>query len=329
MRKIGIIVAVLALSVGTWFFIQKTSDKGAENPTTSENASSSPTTPDPAANPAQGSSSESSSPSETSDSKADSGANPAADAATGTAAGTTAAAVTGVGPGAGTAPSQTDSSENSNLSARKEVIPAKESAPTGPAPKNPLAAAPAKISDSRKTSAPAAPAAKPEPAKNCFTFEYRHQEAAKSKDIESFLDFSNAFPLAADNVNKKSICVKVNQKPVEFQVLKLKGKEEIVIGPVVGPESIIRVSYCTGVAQCRESCIPQKKRFMDDLLSDAHADDFQDSWGKAGADSNSQELKAKTKELQSLARTNSGLNDRAMMRDWNTLQKQEWTCNQK
>jgi hypothetical protein len=68
---------------------------------------------------------------------------------------------------------------------------------------------------------------------------------------------------------------------------------------------------------------------MDDLLSDAQADDFQDSWGKAGADSNSQELKAKTKELQSLARTNSGLNDRAMMRDWNTLQKQEWTCNQK
>jgi hypothetical protein len=112
-------------------------------------------------------------------------------------------------------------------------------------------------------------------------------------------------------------------------VLKTKGKEEIVLGPVVGPESIIRISYCTGSAQCRESCTAQKKRFMDDLLSDAHADEFQDSWGKAGADANSKELKAKSKELQALARTNSGLNDRAMMRDWNTLQKQEWACNQK
>ena len=164
---------------------------------------------------------------------------------------------------------------------------------------------------------------------NCYTYEFRHLESAKEKDIEDFLDFSNAFPIAHENINKKSICVKVNQKPVEFQVLKLKTKQEIVIGPVVGPESVIRVSYCTGNAACREACTPQKKRFMDDLLSEAQADDFKDSWGKAAKDGNTQELKAKTKELSSIARDHGSLNDRAMMRDWNTLQKQEWTCKEK
>jgi hypothetical protein len=331
MRKIGIIVAVLALSIGTWFFIQKTSDKVAQNSPASESTSTSPANSEATANNQPSSPAEAPPQSEVVASKSDTEVNPtagtASDLPAGTATGMSAGAA--AGPGAVTAPSQAVASESSNLNAPKEIIPAKEGASTGSAPKNPFAVAPAKVADPGKSSAPNAPVAKSEPAKNCHTFEYRHQESAKSKDIESFLDFSNAFPLAAENVNKKSICVKVNQKPVEFQVLKLKGKEEIVIGPVVGPESIIRVSYCTGAAQCREACVPQKKRFMDDLLSDAQADDFQDSWGKAGADSNSQELKAKTKELQSLARTNSGLNDRAMMRDWNTLQKQEWTCNQK
>ncbi|MBU6154577.1 MAG: hypothetical protein KGP28_09780 [Bdellovibrionales bacterium] len=318
MRKIGIIAAVLALSVGTWFFMQKTQEKPANSQTALESAPAKPETPaDPSANPAQ----ESSAPE----------AAPVTVTTPEIPQDSEAPAVAGEIPAI--APSDAKHGEATSPAGNKVTsVPAVPSARVAEKPSQtssavaPATGAPTKPS-TPVTSAPLS--AKQEPAKNCLTFEYRHQESAKSKDIESFLDFSNAFPIAAENVNKKSICVKVNQKPVEFQILKLKGKEEIVIGPVVGPESIIRVSYCTGAAQCRESCIPQKKRFMDDLLSDAHADEFQDSWGKAGADTNSQELKAKTKELQTLAKINGVLNDRAMMRDWNTLQKQEWTCNQK
>jgi hypothetical protein len=304
MRKIGIIAAVFALAVGTWFFMQKTGNSPASHP---ETASHEPTT-------AQ---------------------DPKATEQTPTQAPTAEVS-------ASKAPEAPQTPESAPVAAVVPSGPAheKEAAPeSAPAVTSAVTATPPagtrKPKETVSTTLPPVTAAVPsvekkqEPAKNCYTFEYRHQDSAKSKDIESFLDFSNAFPLAAENVNKKSICVKVNQKPVEFQILKMKGKEEIVIGPVVGPESIIRVSYCTGAAQCRESCTPPKKRFMDDLMSDAHAEDFQESWGKAGADADSKELKAKSKEFQALARTNSGLNDRAMMRDWNTLQKQEWTCNRK
>ncbi len=307
MRKIGIIIAVLALVGGTWFFMQKTSTTSEQTPTTSNS---------PAPGEAEKSQPESLANSETQSPEK-------AQPETAEAAPVPAVPVT-------------SDPATANTQSPAEQAPSRPSSETPSAALTSAAVAVGSSAEGMKSKSDANPknpekplAAKPEAIKNCYTFEYRHHESAKAKDIESFLDFSNAFPLAAENVNKKSICVKVNQKPVEFQVLKSKGKEEIVLGPVVGPESLIRISYCTGTAQCRESCTAPKKRFMDDLLSDAHADEFQDSWGKAGADADSKELKAKSKELQALARTNSGLNDRAMMRDWNVLQKQEWACNQK
>jgi|GEM_PF-2145966 len=313
MRKFGIIAAILALSVGTWFFMQKTSTKQQETHS-SETSPAAPESPATAANPTQP---------ETPSAQANSSDAPAPQDTE--APGAVQPPVPSNTTATGVAANSEDSLSNSNRGTDPKSV--AKTVPTTAATSGAMTASvPAKSATSKSTTSAPVPAA--EPSKNCFTFEYRHQDSAKSKDIESFLDFSNAFPLAAENVNKKSICVKVNQKPVEFQVLKLKGKEEIVLGPVVGPESVIRISYCTGTAQCRESCTPPKKRFMDDLLSDAQADEFQDSWGK-GADANSQELKAKTKELKSLAQKNGGLTDRAMMRDWNTLQKQEWSCNQK
>jgi hypothetical protein len=148
----------------------------------------------------------------------------------------------------------------------------------------------------------------------------------KSRDIEDFLDLSNAFPLDPGAPNPKSICVKVDGRPVEFRLSNHGGKKEIVIGPVVGPESVIRISYCTTDARCTEACAKPKKRFMDDLLDDAHADEFQDSWGKNSHDADSQELRNKTRELETLAHEHGSLADHAMMRDWNTLSRQVRTC---
>ena len=161
---------------------------------------------------------------------------------------------------------------------------------------------------------------------SCFSFEYQHPVAMKTRDLEDFLDYSNVFPLEAVAPNPKSICVKVDGRPVEFQLSSHGGKKEIVIGPVVGPESVIRISYCTTHARCTEACAKPKKRFMDDLLDDAHADEFQDSWGKNSHDADSRELRNKTRELETLAHEPGSLADHAMMRNWNTLSRQVRTC---
>ena len=164
---------------------------------------------------------------------------------------------------------------------------------------------------------------------NCFSFEYKHKKEALNRDIEDFLELSNAFPIVHEKWNKDTLCVKVNQKAVPFKIIKNKTAEEVLIGSIVGPESVIRVSYCTGKASCKEACASPKKRFMDDLEEDAAADDsFQDSWGNTN-ENNKKELKAKAKELRSVASENESLDNRSIERDWDTLKQNEWTCKEK
>ena len=68
-----------------------------------------------------------------------------------------------------------------------------------------------------------------------------------------------------------------------------------------------------------------KKRFMDDMMSDASDDDsFSDSWGKD--DTRKKDLKSKAKELRAVASESQSLNEGSVVRDWDTLQKQEWVC---
>jgi hypothetical protein len=165
---------------------------------------------------------------------------------------------------------------------------------------------------------------------NCFAFEYRHTKEAQNKDIEDFLDYSNAFPVLHANLNPKSVCVKVNQKPVAFKLIKYKSQDEVMIGSVVGPESVIRVSYCVGKVTCKEACTVKSNRFMDDMMSDAgDEDEFKDSWGDATSAAHTaqkKELQGKVKELRSIASENKDLAQRSVIRTWDTLQKQEWVC---
>lgn len=165
---------------------------------------------------------------------------------------------------------------------------------------------------------------------NCFAFEYRHTKDAQNKDIEDFLDYSNAFPILHKNLNEKSVCVKVNNKPVAFKMNKYKSQDEVMIGAVVGPESVIRVSYCVGKAACKEACAVKSNRFMDDMMSDAGDDDeFKDSWGdsnSAARTAQKKELQGKVKELRSIASENKDLAQRSVVRNWDTIEKQEWVC---
>jgi hypothetical protein len=177
------------------------------------------------------------------------------------------------------------------------------------------------------------------PAGTCFVREYRHKASARTLPIDEFLEHLNAFPLEHPDANPKSICVRVNGNPVDFAISSRGPKKEIVLGPVVGPESVIRISYCTKTARCTEACAKPRRRFMDELTGDALAGipagelrgaggrSTQDAGSRASpSDADSRELRAGLKELQSLARQNDSLTDRAILRDWNQLVARERSC---
>lgn len=150
---------------------------------------------------------------------------------------------------------------------------------------------------------------------NCFSFSYQHQSKNQNRDIEDFLNDTNAFPILSPNVNQKSICVKVNNKPVGFKLSKKDGKTEVLIGSVVGPESTIQVSYCVGNVPCKESCVVKNKNKVDDLLSDAEMGGLENA-----------ELETQVKELRNVASAHGDLMDSTIIRDWNKLQSKEWIC---
>jgi hypothetical protein len=165
---------------------------------------------------------------------------------------------------------------------------------------------------------------------NCFSYEYRHTKEAQDKDIEDFLDYSNAFAILHKDLNPKSVCVKVNNKPVPFKMNKNKSQDEVMIGAVVGPESVIKVSYCLEKVACKESCAVKSNRFMDDMMSDAgDEDDFKESWGDSNSAAHAAQkktLQGKVKELRAVASENKDLAQRSVIRTWDTIQKNEWVC---
>ena len=148
-----------------------------------------------------------------------------------------------------------------------------------------------------------------------FKFSYQHQPKNLNRDIEEFLNDTNAFPIANVNVNQKSICVKVNDKPVNHKFVKRGSKSEVIIGSVVGPESTIDVSYCVGSVPCKETCVVKTKNKVDELLSDSELGGIENA-----------ELEAQVKELRNVASVHGDLMDSTIIRDWNQLQTKEWTC---
>ncbi|NDG85847.1 MAG: hypothetical protein EBX52_12535 [Proteobacteria bacterium] len=157
----------------------------------------------------------------------------------------------------------------------------------------------------------------PRSAGSCHAAEYRLPARARASDWDEYLDRANAFRIEHEPVAPGSVCVKVDGRPVEFRVEGRAGKQEIVIGSVVGPESVIRVSYCTGPARCKEACGKPAKRFTDELL---------DSREPGPQDADSRELHEKMHELETLVQERLPAADRAMVRDWNIMNRQAWTC---
>lgn len=150
----------------------------------------------------------------------------------------------------------------------------------------------------------------------CYRHTFQHAERNKNRDLEDFMNDTNAFPILESAVNDLSICVKVNHKPVQHRLIKKGNRREVMIGSVVGPESKIQISYCTGAkSQCRESCEVKAINKVDELLNDQELGSIEN-----------EELKNRAKELIRVTQMQGDLLDSTLIREWKEIGSNDWIC---
>ncbi len=149
----------------------------------------------------------------------------------------------------------------------------------------------------------------------CFRNTYQHLSKNRNRDLEEFMNDLNAFQMDDLKINPGSVCVKVNHKPVNHKIVKTGNRKEVLIGSVVGPESIIEVLYCIGETTCKETCKVSNENKVDELLNENEI---------AGIEN--KELEDQVKELRKIASNHEEIYDSAVIRDWNKLDSQEWKC---
>jgi hypothetical protein len=149
----------------------------------------------------------------------------------------------------------------------------------------------------------------------CHRAKYRHLPVNQNREIEEFTHDLNAFAFSGQKLNPKSVCVRVNQKPVHHELKNRNTVTEVWIGSVVGPESEIEISYCTGKMTCKESCKIKSENKVDELINE-------EELAAIGDDA----LEAQVKELRSIASSRENLLDASVIRDWNQIGSNEWNC---
>jgi hypothetical protein len=150
----------------------------------------------------------------------------------------------------------------------------------------------------------------------CKRIRFKHLEQNQNRDLEEFTDDLNAFQLPEADANTHSVCMKVNRKPVHHRIRKGKLGPEVWIGSVIGPDSEIELSYCLGKTQCRESCAIKSSNKVDDLINEEELSSLGD-----------RELEMKVKELGKVAENQNKLMDGSVIRDWNRIGTESWSCN--
>lgn len=147
----------------------------------------------------------------------------------------------------------------------------------------------------------------------CHRIRLKHIEQNRTRDLEEFTHDLNAF--VTPDANPGSVCVKVNRNPVHHRIRKGKLGSEVWVGSVIGPDSEIELSYCTGKQICREPCKVKSENRVDDLLNEEELNVLGD-----------RELESKVRELGRLAGTKENLLDSTVIRNWNQIGNQEWSC---
>ncbi len=98
------------------------------------------------------------------------------------------------------------------------------------------------------------------PVAPCVSVNFSTQ--TKKLSDEDFTRHRHVLKLARSDINQKSICVRVNGRPVKHEHYKNK-KDQLLIGPVASSKAKIQVRYCVGKNSCNEDCSIPRDDFMD------------------------------------------------------------------
>jgi hypothetical protein len=160
------------------------------------------------------------------------------------------------------------------------------------------------------------PVVKNEESSDCRRIRFKHMDQNRNRDIEEFTDDLNAFKLPDAEANPWSVCMKINKKPVHHRIRGGKQGPEVWVGSVIGPESEIELSYCIGKTTCHEPCAVKSSNKVDDLINEEELSTLGD-----------RELEMKVKELGKIAENQNKLMDGSVIRDWNRIGTETWSCN--
>lgn len=157
----------------------------------------------------------------------------------------------------------------------------------------------------------------------CRSFEYRLAREGHLPELEDYLDAQSLLPLPFGPISESSICVKVDDRVVAHRLIREGAKASLLLGPVVGPESKIRVSFCAPGARCAKKCGKTgaslaNQSFLDGLMDDTPTGE--------PADPDLRTLRAKAKELKAIARNDVDLTESETIRAWTLKPQQEWSC---
>ncbi len=136
----------------------------------------------------------------------------------------------------------------------------------------PLIEAPARP---HPASSPLPPQISSKMAGGCFTATYKHQAAPKAslshRSKEECVQHRNGLKLPPQiertSLNSKSLCVKVDGKPVAYEWADIGGplKSVIAFGPLAGPRSSVQLTFGTYGVRCNEPCVVPRDSFLDAL----------------------------------------------------------------
>lgn len=97
---------------------------------------------------------------------------------------------------------------------------------------------------------------------SCFVVAYHHKPLPSHSSDEACSHHRNLIRLKHAGINSPSLCIRVNGTPVKFQ--RVEGHpDQVLIGAVAGPKSVITARYCIGKVRCNEDCTIPKDEFMD------------------------------------------------------------------
>lgn len=100
----------------------------------------------------------------------------------------------------------------------------------------------------------------------CRTLRFSHDEIASHKDGSLCLEHSNEISLPDDLKNPSFVCVRINDKVIDFKIDNKGPKSVVRFGPGAKVKSVVEVTACVkGAKACKGGCPKQKSRFVSSM----------------------------------------------------------------